>query len=133
MQCLKKKSFYIRLNQWFKKLNYPNSSDKDLNDVTQSIEKIIFGQFLINGIPLSKNLQKYFHEMIKLLLLKISIFKKSILSEIGVPKYIWSPSGGGIFANIFRRVCKSNGSEVVGHEHGSGTGFLLIMEEQSQF
>ena len=39
MQCLKKKVFYIRLNQWFKKLNYPNGSDKDLNDVTQKYRK----------------------------------------------------------------------------------------------
>ena len=79
---------------------------------------------------MSQNLQIYLREFIELLLLKLSIYKKSILdSDIGIPKTIWTPSGGGIFANIFRQVCKSNGSKVVGHAHGSGNGFFTDMEE----
>ena len=98
----------------------------------KSIEKIIFGQFLINGIPLSKNLQKYFHEMIKLLLLKIR-FKKSILeSEIGVQIYL-SPSGGGIFANIFRHDVNQMALKLLVMSMDLVQDFLLIMEEQSQF
>jgi hypothetical protein len=135
----KKKVYYLRLNQWFKKLDQPSGNNNDLDFVTKNILEIIFKEFNNNHIILNESLKIYFQEMIKLLLLKISIHKKSILnSEIGIPKNIWAPSGGGIFANIFRQVCKSNGSKVVGHAHGSGTGFfsdygrtMSILEYQS--
>lgn len=134
-----KRVYYLRLNEWFKKLNQPNGTIKDLDFVINNILQIVFDEFKGNKIILSQNLQIYLREFIELLLLKLSIYKKSILdSDIGIPKTIWTPSGGGIFANIFRQVCKSNGSKVVGHAHGSGTGFFTdygrttsILEYQS--
>ena len=134
-----KRVYYLRLNEWFKKLNRPNGTIKDLDFVINNILQIVFDEFKGNKIILSQNLQIYLREFIELLLLKLSIYKKSILdSDIGIPKTIWTPSGGGIFANIFRQVCKSNGSKVVGHAHGSGTGFFTdygrttsILEYQS--
>ncbi len=135
----KKKVHYVRINQWFKKLRQPSGTNSDLNLVSKYILKIIFDEFDKNQIHLSENLKLYFRETVNLLLLKLSVYKKSILdTEIGLPKILWTPSGGGIFANIFRQVCKSNGSKVVGHAHGSGTGYfsdygrtLSILEYQS--
>ena len=135
----KKKVYYVRVNQWFQKLGQPNGTNSDLNLVSENILKIIFDEFDKNEINLSENLKLYFKEIVNLLLFKLSIYKKSILdTEIGLPKNLWTPSGGGIFSNIFRQVCKSNGSKVVGHAHGSGTGFfsdhgriLSVLEYQS--
>lgn len=135
----KKKVYYVRINNWFKKLNQPNGKDSDLNLATKYILDIIFQEFRRNEININENLKLYFKEIISLLLSKLSIYKKSIIdTEIGLPKNLWTPSGGGIFSNIFRQVCKSNGSNVVGHAHGSGTGYfsdygrtLSILEYQS--
>tara|TARA_A100001015_G_scaffold276829_1_gene335453 strand:- start:966 stop:2576 length:1611 start_codon:yes stop_codon:yes gene_type:complete len=135
----KKKVYYVRINEWFKKLDKPFGNDNDLNFVSNNIVEIILNEFTKNEIILDKNLKSYFKEIVNLLLFKLSLYKKSILeSEIGLPKVLWTPSGGGIFANIFRQVCKSKGSKVVGHAHGSGTGYfsdygrtLSILEYQS--
>ena len=134
-----KKVYYVRINQWFKNLSIPNGKESDLNFITNSLSEIIIDQFKKNEIDLSDNLKLYFSEFISLLLRKLSIYKYSIINtEIGLPKTLWTPSGGGIFANIFRQVCMSSGSKVVGHAHGSGTGFfsdygrtLSILEYQS--
>ena len=121
----KKKVYYIELNKWFKKLKKPNGSNLDLEFVTSNILEIIFQEFKKKDVNLNEDLKMHFQQMVKLLLSKLSIYKKSILnSEIGIPKIIWTPSAGGIFVNIFRQVCKSMGSKVVGHAHGSGTGFF---------
>jgi len=134
-----KKVYYIRINKWFKNLTKPYGKKNDLNYVCANILNIIFQEFEKNEIFLNHNLKTYFKEMVKSLLVNLSIHKRSILeAEIGLPKTLWTPSGGGIFANIFRQVCKSNGSRVVGHAHGSGTGFfsdygrtMSILEYQS--
>jgi len=131
--------YYVRINEWFKKLGQPNGTNIDHNIVTKYILEIIFNEFDKNNINLNKTLKLYFKDTVSFLLLKLSIYKKSILdTKIGLPKILWTPSGGGIFANIFRQVCKSNGSKVVGHAHGSGTGYfsdygrtLSILEYQS--
>jgi hypothetical protein len=135
----KQKVYYVRINQWFEKLNQPSGKNSDLDSVSINILEIIFDEFNKNQIDLNENLKLYLKKMLNLLLLKLSVYKRSILdTKIGLPKILWTPSGGGIFTNIFRQVCKSNGSKVVGHAHGSGTGFfsdygrtLSVLEYQS--
>lgn len=134
-----KNVYYIRINEWFKNLNKPYGNENDLSYIVDGLLEIISLEYTQNNQPLSNNLKKYFEDFINLYLKKLSIYKKSILeTNIGLPKILWTPSGGGIFANIFRQVCKSSGTLVVGHSHGSGTGFfsdygrtLSILEYQS--
>jgi hypothetical protein len=105
----KQKVYYVRINQWFEKLNQPSGKNSDLDLVSINILKIIFDEFNKNQIDLNENLKLYLKKMLNLLLLKLSVYKRSILdTKIGLPKILWTPSGGGIFTNIFRQVCKSN-------------------------